>query len=109
MCDTAQLFCAGARGSVHDHCSKARWVGLRRGIYALYTLDASGNVASWNAGAELIEGYKAEEIRLVTGYPVTLQTGGVDAHCQGPREQLCRRCPLAIFGERGSEVGLFRI
>jgi PAS domain S-box-containing protein len=30
--------------------------------YALFTLDPSGNVASWNAGAERIKGYKAREI-----------------------------------------------
>ncbi|MEW5686908.1 MAG: PAS domain S-box protein [Pseudomonadota bacterium] len=30
--------------------------------YALYMLDADGNVTSWNAGAERIKGYRAEEI-----------------------------------------------
>jgi PAS domain S-box-containing protein len=29
--------------------------------YAIYMLDASGRVASWNAGAERIKGYKADE------------------------------------------------
>jgi PAS domain S-box-containing protein len=44
--------------------SEDRFLHLMRGVkdYALYMLDASGNVASWNAGAELLEGYKAEEI-----------------------------------------------
>ena len=44
--------------------SEDRFLRLMRGAkdYALYMLDASGNVASWNAGAELLEGYKAEEI-----------------------------------------------
>jgi len=44
--------------------SEDRFLRLMRGVkdYALYMLDASGNVASWNAGAELIEGYKADEI-----------------------------------------------
>jgi two-component system, cell cycle sensor histidine kinase and response regulator CckA len=44
--------------------SEDRFQRLMRGAkdYALYMLDASGNVASWNAGAQLIEGYKAEEI-----------------------------------------------
>ncbi|MET0795498.1 MAG: ATP-binding protein [Polyangiaceae bacterium] len=44
--------------------SEDRFLRLMKGAkdYALYMLDASGNVASWNAGAELIEGYKAEEI-----------------------------------------------
>lgn len=30
--------------------------------YAIYMLDAQGNVATWNAGAERIKGYSAEEI-----------------------------------------------
>ena len=30
--------------------------------YAIYMLDAEGRVASWNAGAERIKGYKADEI-----------------------------------------------
>jgi PAS domain S-box-containing protein len=30
--------------------------------YALYTLDPSGTVTSWNAGAERIKGYRADEI-----------------------------------------------
>ena len=30
--------------------------------YALYMLDASGNVNTWNAGAERMKGYKADEI-----------------------------------------------
>ena len=44
--------------------SEDRFLRLMRGAkdYALYMLDASGNIASWNAGAELLEGYKAEEI-----------------------------------------------
>ncbi len=30
--------------------------------YAIYMLDPQGNVITWNAGAELVEGYRAEEI-----------------------------------------------
>ena len=30
--------------------------------YAIFLLDANGNVASWNVGAERIKGYRAEEI-----------------------------------------------
>jgi PAS domain S-box-containing protein len=30
--------------------------------YAVFTLDVAGHVSSWNAGAEKIKGYKAEEI-----------------------------------------------
>jgi PAS domain S-box-containing protein len=56
--------------------SEDRFLRLMKGVkdYALYMLDAQGNVASWNAGAELIEGYKAEEILgkpLSTFYPTS--------------------------------------
>jgi PAS domain-containing protein len=30
--------------------------------YAIFTLDSKGYVASWNAGAERLEGYSSEEI-----------------------------------------------
>jgi two-component system, cell cycle sensor histidine kinase and response regulator CckA len=44
--------------------SEDRFLQLVKGVkdYALYTLDTSGHVASWNSGAELIEGYEEEEI-----------------------------------------------
>jgi PAS domain S-box-containing protein len=31
--------------------------------YAIFMLDVEGNVATWNQGAELIKGYKADEVR----------------------------------------------
>jgi len=31
--------------------------------YAIFMLDPEGNVATWNQGAELIKGYKADEVR----------------------------------------------
>src|SRR5450755_2686625 len=51
-----------ANAAIQD--SEDRFLRLVKGVkdYALYTLDTSGHVASWNSGAELIEGYKAEEI-----------------------------------------------
>jgi PAS domain S-box-containing protein len=53
---------ADANAAIQE--SEARFLQLVKGVkdYALYTLDASGNVASWNSGAESIEGYQAEEI-----------------------------------------------
>ena len=44
--------------------SEDRFSRLMKGAkdYALYMLDAAGCVASWNAGAQLIDGYLAEEI-----------------------------------------------
>jgi PAS domain S-box-containing protein len=44
--------------------SEERFRTLVEGVqdYAIFTLDTSGKVVSWNAGAERIKGYKAEEI-----------------------------------------------
>ena len=53
---------ADANAAIEE--SEDRFLRLVNGVkdYALYTLDATGHVASWNAGAQLIEGYEAEEI-----------------------------------------------
>jgi PAS domain S-box-containing protein len=37
--------------------------------YAIFMLDASGHVATWNAGAEVMKGYRAEE---VVGKPISI-------------------------------------
>ena len=44
--------------------SEGRFRLLVEGVqdYAIFLLDPEGHVASWNAGAERIKGYKAEEI-----------------------------------------------
>lgn len=44
--------------------SEERYRALVEGIkdYAIFMLDTEGRVASWNAGAERIKGYRAEEI-----------------------------------------------
>jgi len=44
--------------------SEERFRHLVEGIldYAIYILDCNGNIASWNAGAEYIKGYSAEEV-----------------------------------------------
>jgi PAS domain S-box-containing protein len=44
--------------------SEEKYRSLIDGVqdYAIFTLDPGGKVASWNAGAERIKGYKAEEI-----------------------------------------------
>ena len=39
--------------------------------YAIYMLDPTGRVASWNAGARRIKGYEAAEILGVTEAAVT--------------------------------------
>jgi len=30
--------------------------------YAIYLLDADGNIATWNPGAQLFKGYEADEV-----------------------------------------------
>lgn len=50
--------------------------------YALYMLDTGGHVTSWNAGAERIKGYRAEEIigqHFSRFYSVEDQNAGVPA------------------------------
>ncbi|MEO7037916.1 MAG: ATP-binding protein [Polyangiaceae bacterium] len=53
---------AEANAAIHE--SEDRFLRLVNGVkdYALYTLDIAGNIASWNAGAELIEGYTELEV-----------------------------------------------
>jgi|HubBroStandDraft_5_1064220.scaffolds.fasta_scaffold07488_3 PAS domain S-box-containing protein len=47
------------RSPMHQHFSQIV-AGVRD--YAVFTLDVAGHITSWNAGAENIKGYKAEEI-----------------------------------------------
>jgi PAS domain S-box-containing protein len=60
-------------GPLHHEAqdSEQRFRLLVEGVqdYALYLLDASGRIASWNPGAERITGWKAEE---VLGRPITI-------------------------------------
>jgi PAS domain S-box-containing protein len=48
----------------HLRLSEARFRSLVEGVrdYAIFLLDVDGNVASWNAGAEQILGYRAIEV-----------------------------------------------
>ena len=51
--------------------------------YAIFLLDPEGNVATWNAGAERIKGYKAAEIigqHFSRFYPVEAVEAGLPAH-----------------------------
>src|SRR5579871_5328756 len=51
--------------------------------YAIFLLDGNGNVASWNAGAERIKGYRAEEIigqHFSRFYPKEAVLSGWPAH-----------------------------
>ncbi len=53
-----------ARAHAATYQCEARFRVLANSVkdYALYTLDTSGNVASWNAGCERIKGYTGREI-----------------------------------------------
>lgn len=51
-----------AEQSLHLSEARARMFVEAVQDYAIFMLDAAGNVASWNAGAERIKGYKAAEI-----------------------------------------------
>src|SRR5260221_1757869 len=55
--------------------------------YAIYMLDAQGNVATWNAGAEHTEGYRAEEI---IGKPFSTFFTPEDVARNAPQEFLKR-------------------
>ena len=52
---------AGSRGAAED---ERRFELLVASVkdYAIFLLDTSGHVATWNAGAQLIKGYRPEEI-----------------------------------------------
>jgi diguanylate cyclase (GGDEF)-like protein/PAS domain S-box-containing protein len=47
--------------------------------YALFILDSKGNIASWNSGAEIIKGYKKEEI-IGKHFSVFYPQQAVDCH-----------------------------
>lgn len=48
----------------HNHAAERQLRLLIEGVtdYAIYMLDTNGRVTTWNAGAERIKGYKADEI-----------------------------------------------
>src|SRR5690606_26225972 len=66
--------------------------------YAIFMLDAEGRVISWNTGAELIKGYRADEIigqHFSTFYPR-------DAVERGwPEEELRRAAAEGRFEDEG--------
>ncbi|HSC65169.1 MAG TPA: PAS domain-containing sensor histidine kinase, partial [Caldimonas sp.] len=65
--------------------SEERFRLLVEGVseYAIFMLDANGNVASWNAGAQRIKGYAADEIvgrHFSTFYPADVRQSGWPEH-----------------------------
>ncbi|HEU4601286.1 MAG TPA: PAS domain S-box protein [Steroidobacteraceae bacterium] len=69
--------------------------------YAIFMLDPDGNVASWNAGAQRIKGYKADEIigkHFSTFYPQEAVDRG------WPQEELRRAIKGGRFEDEGWRV-----
>ncbi len=65
--------------------SEEHFVQLVAGIrdYAIFLLDAQGNIRTWNAGAERLKGYRAEEIvgqHFSRFYPKESVSSGWPAH-----------------------------
>ncbi len=54
----------GEEQPVHDRYAEFRFQTVVASItdYAVFMLDTHGNIATWNAGAERIKGYRADEI-----------------------------------------------
>ena len=77
--------------------------------YAIFMLDAEGRVASWNAGAERILGYQADEIvgqRLARFYPhEDVQLASRSASCEvGERPRAASRRRAGAVRKDGSRV-----
>jgi PAS domain S-box-containing protein len=66
--------------------------------YAIFMLDADGNVASWNAGAERIKGYSADEI---IGLPLETFYEQEDRERGHPRHELRIAAEEGQYQEEG--------
>ena len=76
---------AGRSGGVQLRESEEQFAKLVSGVrdYAVFLLDRHGHVITWNAGAERIKGYRAEEIRgqhFSVFYPSDAVSSGWPAH-----------------------------
>jgi PAS domain S-box-containing protein len=69
--------------------------------YAIYMLDPTGYVISWNAGAERIKGYKPEEI---IGQHFSLFYTAADIAKGKPEQELQLATTAGQFGEEGWRV-----
>ena len=71
-----------AEQSLRESDERYRLIVENAREYAIFTLDPDGYVTSWNAGAEHIKGYTADEIigqHFSVFYPEEAQAGGVPA------------------------------
>jgi PAS domain S-box-containing protein len=72
-------------GEMNDNLPQGQFRLLVEGVrdYAIFLLDPEGRVASWNAGAELIKGYRPAEIlgkHFSTFYPAEAMARGWPEH-----------------------------
>ncbi len=77
-----RLKAEGALREAHGHLQAV----INSSPLAIYTVDAGGNVRSWNPAAETLYGWKADD---VIGGPLAMITQGA-AHQQGVRERVFR-------------------
>jgi PAS domain S-box-containing protein len=85
-------------GDIEEHFSQ-----LVSGVqdYAIFLLDASGRVLSWNAGAERIKGYKASEI---IGQSFTKFYAPASIADEFPQEELRQAALVGRFEDQGWRV-----
>jgi len=69
--------------------------------YAIYMLDANGNVSTWNSGAEAIKGYKAEEI---IGKPMDVFYTAGEIASDVPRQNLKKALQYGHYETEGYRV-----
>ena len=112
--------------------SEQRFRLLVHGVrdYAIYLLDPTGKVSNWNAGAEAIKGYKADEIvgqHFSRFYTAEDRAAGVPQRAletalrEGKYESEARRCRKdgtlfwasvvidPVFSETGEHIGFAKI
>jgi PAS domain S-box-containing protein len=66
--------------------------------YAIFSLDAHGNIASWNQGAERIKGYREAEI---VGQPYARLFTAEDVAADRPRQLLASAASTGRYEEEG--------
>src|SRR5213083_1333603 len=69
--------------------------------YAIYMLDPAGNVMTWNAGAEKIKQYTAEEI---TGKNFACFYTAEDVAAEKPQRNLCEAARKGHIRDQGLRV-----
>src|SRR4029453_4060470 len=69
--------------------------------YAIYALDALGNVATWNRGAEAVKGFTAAEI---LGRPVATFYPPADVESGKPERDLAIAVAAGQFQEEGWRI-----